>query len=245
MLLVGARPGSSSAAGVAFPRHPRGAGTASLILKGLLELATPRSWARWPACCWGIGSSDRSARARSSRPRPCDRRGRAGRDRGRGGADRVRIRPVARGALRARRRWPVPVGGSSVLWEPIVLVLAAAAYYELSSRGSSVFGGGGRRVDSLVLLFPVLLLAGGSGLFARVVLGGRFLRSVAPRLPTPAWLAAGDWPRAGIGPWRWLPEPRCRSASSCSPAASSRVVAGDHRRQGEARPRQRADLAAR
>ena len=71
-----------------------------------------------------------------------------------------------------------------------MLVLAAAAYYELSSRGSSVFGAAGRRVDSLVLLFPVLLLAGGSGLFARVVLGGRFLRGAAPRLPTPAWLAA-------------------------------------------------------
>jgi hypothetical protein len=86
------------------------------------------------------------------------------------------------------------------VWEPVVLVAAAAAYYELHTRGPSQSGAGEAQVDSLVLLFPVLLLLGGSGLFARFVLTGPFLRRVAARLPTAGWLSArrlaASWFRA-------------------------------------------------
>lgn len=73
-------------------------------------------------------------------------------------------------------------------WEPPVLLLAAGALYELRHRGSSVVGT--TDVDSLALLAPFLLLAGGSGLLARVGLGRRTLQPLAPRLPTAGWLAA-------------------------------------------------------
>jgi putative ABC transport system permease protein len=71
------------------------------------------------------------------------------------------------------------------MWEPIVLAVACAAYYELSTRSSTAEGA---RVDSLVLLFPVLLLAAGSGLLARVVLSPRVLRRGSGRAGTALWL---------------------------------------------------------
>lgn len=93
-------------------------------------------------------------------------------------------------ALRVRRVGVDVDGGRSrklVLWEPVALVLAAAAFYELRTRGSSVVGR--TRVDSLVLLFPVLFMAGGAGLLSRAVLSRQVLRRSGRRLPTMGWLA--------------------------------------------------------
>jgi putative ABC transport system permease protein len=89
------------------------------------------------------------------------------------------------------RRVGVAVGGAAPrvslpLWEPAVLAMAAAAVYELQTRETVVDD---TRVDGLLLLFPLLLLAGGAGLAARLVLSARALDRLARRLPTPAWLA--------------------------------------------------------
>lgn len=74
-------------------------------------------------------------------------------------------------------------------WELPVLVLAGAAFYEMRTRDGPIVED--TQVDGLLLLFPLLLLAGGAGLLARMVLAPRpRWASVAGRLPTPAWLAA-------------------------------------------------------
>jgi putative ABC transport system permease protein len=81
---------------------------------------------------------------------------------------------------------------SAPLWEVPVLVLAAAALYEIATRGTSAVStsGGEVTVDRLVLLFPVLFMAGCSGLAVRG------LARVLPRIrgtdrwPTPLYLAA-------------------------------------------------------
>ncbi|HEV2756183.1 MAG TPA: FtsX-like permease family protein [Actinomycetota bacterium] len=54
-------------------------------------------------------------------------------------------------------------------WEAIVLTLAAASYYELGFRGSGPLAGeaGAPDVDPLVFLFPLLFVAGASGVVAR------------------------------------------------------------------------------
>jgi putative ABC transport system permease protein len=93
----------------------------------------------------------------------------------------------------AARRVAVDADGAAprqrlLWWEPAVLLLAGAALYELHSRGSPVAGH--QQVDSLALLFPFLLLAGGAGLLARACLGARTLGAIASRLPTAGWLAA-------------------------------------------------------
>lgn len=72
-------------------------------------------------------------------------------------------------------------------WEPPVLLLAAGAIYELRRGGPSVAAS--TDVDSLALLAPFLLLAGGSGLLARMGLSRRALRPLAARLPSAGWLA--------------------------------------------------------
>ena len=94
---------------------------------------------------------------------------------------------VATGA----RRVGVGSGGAAprrtlLPWEPVVLAVAAAALYEVQSRPAS----GDGRIDGLLLVFPLLLLAGGSGAVARVVLSRRVLAAVANRAPTAGWLAA-------------------------------------------------------
>lgn len=64
-------------------------------------------------------------------------------------------------------------------WELAVLALAAAAFYEIRTRGGtpvSATPGGPAEVDALLLLFPVLFLAGAAGLAARL------LRRALPRL---------------------------------------------------------------
>jgi putative ABC transport system permease protein len=89
------------------------------------------------------------------------------------------------------RRVGVGTGGAAPrrslpLWEPAVLALAGAAFYELHTRRTVVDE---THVDGLLLLFPLLLLAGGAGLAARAALAGRPLGWLADRVPTPAWLA--------------------------------------------------------
>jgi putative ABC transport system permease protein len=53
-------------------------------------------------------------------------------------------------------------------WEQVCLATAGAAAYEMRSRASGVVGG---QVDSLVTAFPILLLAGASGVLTRVAVG--------------------------------------------------------------------------
>lgn len=92
-------------------------------------------------------------------------------------------------ALRVRRVGSDADGSGArrlVLWEPAALILAAAAFYELRTRGSSLVGR--TKVDSLVLLFPVLLMAGAAGLLSRAALSPLLLRR-GSRLPTVTWLA--------------------------------------------------------
>jgi len=90
------------------------------------------------------------------------------------------VRRVGMGAGGATPRRSLP------LWEPVVLALAGAAYYELHTRRTVVED---TRVDGLLLLFPLLLLAGGAGLAARLALSARPLGWLARRSPTAAWLA--------------------------------------------------------
>jgi putative ABC transport system permease protein len=81
------------------------------------------------------------------------------------------------------------------LWEALVLVLAAAALYELQTRGGQPVQVPGEpaRVDRLLVLFPLLLIAGLAGLAARgagrlLAEGTRPLRAGAPPRPA-AFLA--------------------------------------------------------
>jgi len=69
---------------------------------------------------------------------------------------------------------------SRVPWEAVVLALAAAAFLEIVLRGSAVVPGaeGVPDVDVLVLMFPILLVAGGAGLI------GKGLRRALPVLRT-------------------------------------------------------------
>lgn len=86
---------------------------------------------------------------------------------------------------RTRRMVGLSIGGV------IALVLSAAAYYELQSRGSSIVRSNvGSHVDTLVLLFPTLLIVGVSAMAAQVVLNPRFIRWVSRRMPIGCWLAA-------------------------------------------------------
>lgn len=90
------------------------------------------------------------------------------------------VRRVGMGTGGAAPRRSLP------LWEPAVLALAGAAFYELRTRDTVVDE---THVDGLLLLFPLLLLAGGAGLAARAALSGRPMGWLADRAPTPVWLA--------------------------------------------------------
>ncbi|HEX4490344.1 MAG TPA: FtsX-like permease family protein [Acidimicrobiia bacterium] len=75
------------------------------------------------------------------------------------------------------------------LWEPAVLAVAGAALYELSTRsGSPGSPSAGAHVDTLVLLFPVLLIAGCGGLLARAAVRSDLARLAGPRRATSLWL---------------------------------------------------------
>ena len=82
--------------------------------------------------------------------------------------------------------------GRGLAWELVVLALAGAAYYELASRGASatVDASGHIHIDSLVLLFPVLLLVGGAGVLSGLALSRRVLGRAGAGWPVPPWLAA-------------------------------------------------------
>ncbi len=137
-------------------------------------------------------------------------------------ASRVRHLDVRAGVLGEKERLP--------LWELVVLALAAAAFYELRTRGGAVVSTGPvQRVDGLVLLFPVLMLAGVAGLIARLVLSRRLLDWWARRLPTAGWLAAR---RLEAGRWRAAPMVTATAVSigivmfGASLAASLRATVG-------------------
>jgi putative ABC transport system permease protein len=79
-------------------------------------------------------------------------------------------------AFSARRETEgTPTRGREALsrapWELIALALAGASLYEILSRGTRPVqsGGGPAKLDVLVLLFPILFVAGASGLAVRVV----------------------------------------------------------------------------
>jgi putative ABC transport system permease protein len=68
-------------------------------------------------------------------------------------------------------------------WEPAVLAVAGAALYQLRSNARADEAG------SLLLVFPVLFIAGAAGLGARLLLAPGAQRWVASRLPVAGWLA--------------------------------------------------------
>jgi putative ABC transport system permease protein len=103
-------------------------------------------------------------------------------------------------AVAARREVTVEVAwsrdrrrASSMRWEVVALVLAAASLYEISIRGTTPLPGqgGAVEVDRLLLLFPILFVAGLAGLAVRglVHFAGR-LRTAASSWPVPYFLAA-------------------------------------------------------
>jgi putative ABC transport system permease protein len=82
---------------------------------------------------------------------------------------------------------------SPIRWEFIALVLAAASLYEIDIRGTTPLPGqgGAVEVDRLLLLFPILFVAGLAGLAVRglVRLAGK-LRAAASSWPAPFFLAS-------------------------------------------------------
>jgi putative ABC transport system permease protein len=100
----------------------------------------------------------------------------------------------------------VPGRGAAIAartpWEAVVLALALASWYEIVTRGSGLSPGPGGevRIDRLMLLFPVLFLAGAGGLAVRLLQRVAFRRRArADRRSVPAFLAArrlGSAPRA-------------------------------------------------
>lgn len=82
--------------------------------------------------------------------------------------------------------------GAAVWWEIPLLVLAAAALYEIWTRGTSAVSSvdGRVEVDRLLLLFPVLFMAGCAGLVVRAL--GRLLAQLrgSGSWPVPLYLAS-------------------------------------------------------
>lgn len=101
---------------------------------------------------------------------------------------------AATAAASARRLTELgPVRGAQALsrapWELAVLLLAAASLYEILTRGAAPIEsstGGPAKVDVLLLLFPILFVAGLAGL------ASRGLRRLLPRLRA----AGSRWPPA-------------------------------------------------
>jgi putative ABC transport system permease protein len=82
--------------------------------------------------------------------------------------------------------------GPAVWWEIPLLVLAAAALYEISTRGTSAVSsvGGQVQVDRLLLLFPVLFMAGCAGLVVRAFGRALLLLRGSGSWPVPLYLAS-------------------------------------------------------
>jgi putative ABC transport system permease protein len=77
-------------------------------------------------------------------------------------------------------------------WEPLVLVLAAASFYEVVNRPDAVStaADGSIELDALLLIFPLLFIAGSSGIVVRLLfrLLGR-IRTAGSALPPALYLA--------------------------------------------------------
>ena len=82
--------------------------------------------------------------------------------------------------------------GAAVWWEIPLLVLAAAALYEIWTRGTSAVSsvGGQVEVDRLLLLFPVLFMAGCAGLVVRALGRGLAQLRGSASWPVPVYLAS-------------------------------------------------------
>src|SRR5439155_20100499 len=97
-----------------------------------------------------------------------------------------RVVALVVGVTPRRETWPGAARGrrarAGAPWAVAVLLLAAASLYEILNRQTSAIGGLGsstpQKVDVLVLLFPILFVAGAAGLAARL------LRRVLPGLRT-------------------------------------------------------------
>ena len=87
-----------------------------------------------------------------------------------------------------RRRSTLALG-----WELLAIALAAASLYEIEIRGTTALPGvdGSIDVDRLLLLFPILFIAGFAGLAVRGLLAlSRGLRSASASWPTSLFLAS-------------------------------------------------------
>jgi len=105
-----------------------------------------------------------------------------------GAAAALAARSEAAAAASGRARRP-----RDVLWEVPVLVLAASALYEIATRGTApvTTTGDAVRVDRLLLLFPILFIAGVAGLAVRALGRGlERLRGSSASWPTPVFLAS-------------------------------------------------------
>ena len=82
--------------------------------------------------------------------------------------------------------------GAAVWWEIPLLVLAAAALYEIWTRGTAAVSsvGGQVEVDRLLLLFPVLFMAGCAGLVVRALGRGLAQLRGSGSWPVPVYLAS-------------------------------------------------------
>lgn len=92
------------------------------------------------------------------------------------------------GARRAAESEPVrgPRALGAAPWELVVLGLAGAALYEILTRGTQPVQNGVPKIDFLIVLFPILFVAGGAGVVVRGV------RRLLPRLRA----SGRTWPRS-------------------------------------------------
>lgn len=96
-------------------------------------------------------------------------------------------------AVAESRTWAASLSGFSMRaarspWEVVLLILAAGAYF--LGRGRPGPGDGSSPLDVMMLVFPVLLIAGGAGLAVRGLARALpSLRSRGGRLPAAAYLA--------------------------------------------------------
>ena len=162
----------------------RGAGPGALAAKGLAEIITPVLVGAVAGLVATLGIVERLG------PGPVARVDQV--SAARAAAVAVAVAVAAMFALLlglARRVASGRTGGEErqLLWEPVALAVAGAALYELKKRRSSVIDG--TDIDALLVIFPTLLVAGMSGLVARVLLARRALTAAGRHVPSAAWLA--------------------------------------------------------
>ncbi len=91
-------------------------------------------------------------------------------------------------------------GAARAPWEAVVLILAAASFYEIVTRGGGPVdtATGTAKVDVLLLLFPILFIAGVAGILGRLVRGVVWrLRGAGSRTRPAVFLAARRLATAG------------------------------------------------